>query len=109
MTNKKIIVCASVHAVLTALYVGTVAFLMSHAETLLGKTPNKALGTAGFLLLFVISAAITGSLVFGKPLLWYLDGKKHEAVRLALFTILFLAVIVFAIFVSLALGNVGVA
>ena len=108
MPNKKIISCAAIHAVLTALYVAAVAFLMSHGETLFGKMPKGTLTSMGFLLLFVVSAAITGALVFGKPVLWYLDGKKREAVRLALFTILFLAVIVFAIFLRLILTNKGV-
>lgn len=34
------------------------------------------------LLLFVCSAAITGFLVFGKPVMLYIDGKKKEAVSL---------------------------
>ncbi len=103
MSNKKIIVCAATHAALTALYVAAIASLMTYGETIFGEMPKNVFAPMGFLLLFVVSAAITGSLVFGKPLLWYLDGKKREAVRLAIYTILFLAVIVFAIFLSLAL------
>jgi len=52
------------------------------------------------LLLFVISAAITGFLVFGKPAMLYIDGKKREAVSLLGYTlgILVLITIIFFIF-----------
>ena len=39
--------------------------------------------------LFVFSAAMTSSLIFGQPILWYLDGKKKEAVYLFISTLLF--------------------
>ena len=43
------------------------------------------------LMLLVLSAAVTGGLVLGKPLLMYLDNRKSEAVRLFLYTISWLA------------------
>lgn len=39
------------------------------------------------LLLFVFSAALTGALIFGRPILWYLDGKKREAILLFFYTL----------------------
>lgn len=52
------------------------------------------------LLLFVCSAAITGFLVFGKPLMLYVDGKKKEAISLLGYTLgmLFLITLIFFIF-----------
>ena len=52
------------------------------------------------LLLFVSSAAITGFLVFGKPIMLYIDGKKREAVSLLGYTlgILFLITLMSFIF-----------
>ena len=52
------------------------------------------------LLLFVSSAAITGFLVFGKPVMLYIDGKKKEAVSLLAYTlgILFLITLISFIF-----------
>ncbi len=38
------------------------------------------------LMLFVFSAALTGSLMLGKPILWYLEGKKKEALLLFSYT-----------------------
>ena len=52
------------------------------------------------LLLFVCSAAITGFLVFGKPVMLYIDGKKKEAISLLSYTIgiLFLITLISFIF-----------
>jgi hypothetical protein len=50
----------------------------------------------GMLTLFVFSAALTSALVFGRPIMWYLGGKKKEAFQLlasTLVIILLLAVI----------------
>ena len=57
-----------------------------------------------FLLLFVLSAAITGSLVFGRPALMFLGGQKTEAVSFLLYTLAWLlaaTVVLFAILLSL--------
>jgi len=52
------------------------------------------------LLLFVTSAAITGFLVFGKPAMLYIDGKKREAVSLLGYTlgIMFVMTLIFFAF-----------
>ena len=52
------------------------------------------------LLLFICSAAITGFLVFGKPVMLYIDGKKKDAISLLCHTLgmLFLITIIFFIF-----------
>lgn len=42
------------------------------------------------LLLLVLSVAVMGVLIFGKPLMLYLDGAKKEGVKLLLYTIGFL-------------------
>jgi len=51
------------------------------------------------LLLFVCSAAITGFLVLGKPIMLYIDGKKKEAIRLLSYTI-FIILLVTLLFFS---------
>ena len=55
-----------------------------------------------FLLLFVCSAAITGSLVLGKPVMLYLDNKKPEAIKFFLKTIGWLFLILIMVFIILA-------
>ena len=53
------------------------------------------------LLLFVSSAAITGFLVFGKPVMLYVDGKKREAVSLLGYTLVMLFLITLVSFISM--------
>ena len=74
-----------------SVYIAAVATVIRNGEKVFGQMDN-VLGPITFLLLFVISAAITGSLVIGKPVLMYLDGAKREAVRLFLYTVGWLAV-----------------
>lgn len=88
---------AFLHALGVVAYVSGVAWFMNNAERLFGGQQNPGwFGGVLFLLLFVISAAITGSLVFGRPVLWYLDGKKGPAVHLAVKTVLWLAIFLVA-------------
>ncbi len=72
-----------------AAYVFLVALFMSNANRIFGKGDNMLTGVA-MLLLFVVSAAVTGSLVLGKPALMYLEGAKKEAVLLLGYTIAWL-------------------
>lgn len=51
--------------------------------------PDTIFAPIIMLMLFVFSAAITGSLVLGRPILWYIDGKKKEAVHLLFSTLIF--------------------
>lgn len=71
-------------------YVTAVAWFMNNAQRFFGEQPGWFAGVL-MLLLFVVSAAVTGSLVFGRSLLMYLDGAKLPAVRLALSTVGWLA------------------
>ena len=65
-------------AVLTALYVTCVAsFMYFGGQAKLGRA-NIILVPITMLLIFVFSASLTGYLLFGKPILMYLNGKKKH-------------------------------
>lgn len=87
----------------TLLYCGLVAYLMINGEGLFGKI-SGVFGVMAFLMLFVLSAAIVGSLVLGKPIIYYLDGKKKEAILLLIDTIVILFILTAIIFGLFALG-----
>ena len=89
------------HALGTVAYVLLVATLMTNGERLFGE-PDGIIGPAAFLLLFVVSVAITGLLVVVTPVRWYLDGRKSEAMQLLGCIVGWLAV--FAIFGLLQLA-----
>ena len=80
---------AFLNALGTALYVGAVGAFLYYAPQLI-KPGNNVLINIAMLLLFVFSAAITGSLIFGRPVLWYLDGRRREALTLLFYTLGFL-------------------
>ena len=103
MDRRKILMYAILHAVCAAAYVGLVAFFMTNVGTLFGPA-HGSLNATMFLLMFVISAAVMGMLVFGRPALWYLDNMKREAVALSLYTVGFLALIAALVFGFLVLS-----
>ncbi len=92
--QKDIIKNALINAIATTLYVVVVALSMTYAENL-GDIETPLLPVF-MLLLFVFSAALVGTLIFGRPILWYLDGRKKDAVVLLAYTlwILFVFIII---------------
>jgi hypothetical protein len=64
---------------------------------------NMILVPMGMLLLFVCSAAITSFLVFGKPVMLYIDGQKKEAVTMLGYTLGIMVLITIVLFATLAL------
>ncbi|TAK56946.1 hypothetical protein EPO17_03345 [Patescibacteria group bacterium] len=93
---------AFIHAIATALYVALLVSGIFYAP----KTPDQSftiLMPIIMLLLFVFSAAVTSYLVFGRPLLWYLDGRKAEALQLLAYTLLVLFVIIVLAVLSLSI------
>ena len=112
MKRSKIIGQGLVHALATVAYVGLVVKLINFVGNANVESEPSLLAPVAFLLLFMISAAITASLVFGRPLLWYLDKKKDEAVALAVYTVAWLFVAMLCVFsivlVTLGFGNISI-
>ena len=73
------------------IYVTLIAWLGFNNQTIFGRT-NNFLMPLFILLLFVISASITGLLVLGKPIHLYLNGLKKEAFVLLFATVGWLAI-----------------
>ena len=100
MKNKKLILYALLSSIGTVLYVSGLAWFMNNGKSVFGRM-NDFRGPLFMLLLFVFSAAFTASLVLGKPILFYLDGFKKEAVRLLLYTLVFLFLAILIVFSTL--------
>lgn len=83
-------------------YILLVALLIKDGEKIFGNNTG-ILGIILSLLLLVVSAAISGALVLGKPILLYLEGKKKEAVNFFRFTLGWLLLFLVLIFVILAI------
>jgi hypothetical protein len=84
MKNLKFI--SLLNALATVAYIAFVALVMKNGEMIFGNMSNF-LGPIAFLMLFVLSATITSSLVLGGPILMYLDNRKSEAVKLFIYTV----------------------
>ena len=92
---------ALVNALLTALYVGVVgSFLFYAAQLRLGQAKTVLVPVA-MLMLLVFSAALVGALIFGRPVLWYLDGRKQESLYLLTATLAILFAVTVALFLAL--------
>jgi len=90
------------HAAGVVIYVAAVAWLMSHGEALVGERQSILMPVFA-LLLFIVSATITGLLVLGRPLQLYLDGAKREAVAFLLATLAWLVAFLVAVLIAMVL------
>lgn len=101
---KNIIKYSIINSFGTAIYIFAIILLFSYLENILSGNPDTILAPIAMLMLFVFSAAFTGSLVLGRPIIWYLDGKKKDAISLLICTLgifLILILIVFALLLLL--------
>jgi hypothetical protein len=80
---------AAINALGASLYVILVAsFIYLLSNGFLGNSNNDIIFIPiAMLMLFVFSAAFTGILILGKPVIWYLEGKKREAIYLLFYTL----------------------
>lgn len=78
------------NALAAACYIAGIATLMQNGERVFGEM-HKTTGPIAFLMLFVVSAGITGGLIVGKPLLLYFDNQKNAAVKMFIYTLGWLA------------------
>jgi hypothetical protein len=98
MKTPKLLPQGLINALSTFIYTGAVAWLMFNGEQFFGKATSFVMPLA-LLLLFVVSAAVTGLLMVGKPILLYLDGAKKEAVKLLFYTLSWLALMMIVVFI----------
>ena len=104
MNNPKLILQGFLFSLGVVAYVSLVVIVMFNGTTLFG-TMDNFWGPMAMLLLFIVSAAITGSLVFGRPVYLFITGFKSESVKLALYTIGFLFLETIIVLSGLALSK----
>ncbi len=83
--EKDLVLFAILHSALVFIYVALVVWFMNSAGKFIGQT-NEMLAGMTMLMIFILSALITSSLVLGRPILYYLDGKKKQALKLLFYT-----------------------
>jgi len=102
MKKTEIILKSLIHSLSVAIYVFFVGLLFRHGNQWFGKE-DKFLTPVAMLLLFILSAAITGSLVLAKPILLFLDKQKTEALSFFLWTLVWLFILTIFAFLGLLL------
>ena len=97
---KNLIKNSLLSALGTVVYVTGVAWFMVSAEK--GFSNEKTIWMPiAMLLLLVVSAGTTGSLVLGRPVMLYIDGKKKEAVKQLVLTLGWLFIILVVVLAGL--------
>ena len=96
---NKILNRAFLNAVGTFTYIILIVLLIFSLQN--SNAEDSLIILMSMLMLFVCSAAITGFLVFGKPVMLYIDGKKREAVLLLAHTIGILVLLTIISFIFL--------
>lgn len=99
--NKKLLARSIGHAVLAFTYIFGIAAVLhlTGPEKMFQNVP-EFFAPIIMLLLFVLSAAVMAILVFGKPVLLYLENQKKEALTMLFFTVGWLAAILFLTIVT---------
>jgi len=100
---KKIAKYATLNALGASLYVILIASLIYSLGNGFSGKGNTIFIPIAMLMLFVFSAAFTGILILGRPIMWYLDGKKKEAIYLLFYTLIIFFVITLLAFLLLIL------
>lgn len=102
MNRKKLILWSLFNALGTLVYITLVALILQNGEKIFGKMQDIS-GPIAFLLLFILSAAITGALVLGRPILLYLDNNRKDALILFFYTLAWLFLFLILSFVLMYL------
>ena len=90
---KSTIKYAAMNSLGTAAYIVLVVSLIFFFGGRFPEDGKTVFAPIAMLMLFVFSAAFTSALVFGRPVIWYIDGKKKDAVKLLVYTLgIFLAI-----------------
>lgn len=91
--NKSLLLKTLRNTVAAAVYIFGVSQLMANGEKLFGSADNHSFAPFAILLLFSLSAAIVGGLIFGQSVYLFLDNKKKESVTAIFYSIGWLALI----------------
>ncbi|MBI3622652.1 hypothetical protein HY212_01050 [Candidatus Pacearchaeota archaeon] len=94
---------ASLNAIGTAAYIALIGIFLNVMNGSRLENSHTILGPISAIMLLVFSAALVGSLIFGRPVVWYINGKKKEAITLLFTTLVIFLVITILVILNLIL------
>jgi hypothetical protein len=89
--NKELLTSTFQNTSLTAIYIFLVSQLMQSGDKLFSNA-SEIIGPFVVLLLFSLSTAVVGGLVFGKSIMLFFENKKRDSIIAAFYSIGWLAV-----------------
>lgn len=104
MNKKSILRYALLEVLAAVLYVLFISVFFSQAEKIFGPE-DTMLSPVVFLLLLVFSVAMMAMTIFGRSIMWYLDGQKKEAVKLLFYKLAYLFVFMVLAMIALAISR----
>ena len=90
--NKELLIKTFRNTLLAAIYIFLVSQIMRNGSTWFGKEDNHILMPFVVLLLFSLSAAVVGGLIFGQSVMLFFENKKADCVKAAVYSVGWLAV-----------------
>lgn len=102
MKKCNLMTCGLKQALGVFVYILLVSGFLYYAESIFGQMKSFWAPVA-FLLLFVVSAALTGYLVLGKSAMLYVEGEKKMAVKLFITTVGWMAIMMLVILLGLSM------
>jgi len=102
--NKKLLLITLRNTSIAALYIFIVSQIMQNGSKLFGETDTMFTPFV-VLLLFTLSAAVVGGLIMGKSVFLFLDNKKEESVKAAIYSVGWLGLYTILAFVVLFLAR----
>jgi len=92
MLNKKLLWQSLLYALGVGLYVVGISFFLSNGNKWLGSI-NGIWAPALMLMLLCLSAAIVGSLIFGRPAYLIIASEKKQGVTMLIYNLIWLLII----------------
>ncbi len=84
--NKNLLVKTLRNSTLAVIYIFLVSQLMLNGDKLFGDV-NNDFGPFVILMLFSLSAAVVGGLIFGESVILFLDNKRRESIMAAIYSV----------------------
>ncbi len=86
------------HAAGAMAYISFISWFLSNAENWFAKAEDDIWAPIAMLSLLTLSVAVMGVLIFGRPVLLYLNNQKKEAIGFLFYTLGWLCLAVLGVF-----------
>jgi hypothetical protein len=101
--DKKLMATTFRNVIFAGAYIFGISQFLFYGEKFLEGANNSNLAPFAFLLLFSLSAAVVGSLVFGQAIMLFFENKRSESIQSVVYSILWLFLITLTVITALVI------